>query len=159
MHRPDQFKSSACCQCMSRIPVFTMATRRSARLSVHVAIEASTEKSTRISSHKRRRTDSQTAPAAESSAVFGGDSPLSDGSERALPNISAANTKKAKPNKSKTKKAFSPQPEDYPKRVSNDWKIGAHVSAAGGVEMSIPNAAAVGYHVLLGSQAELMFHL
>ncbi|TDL19144.1 AP endonuclease [Rickenella mellea] len=34
--------------------------------------------------------------------------------------------------------------EDYPSRAVNDWKIGAHVSAAGGVENAIHNAAAVG---------------
>ncbi|GLB34475.1 putative AP endonuclease family 2 [Lyophyllum shimeji] len=32
----------------------------------------------------------------------------------------------------------------FPTRVSTPWKVGAHVSAAGGVENAIPNAAAIG---------------
>lgn len=35
--------------------------------------------------------------------------------------------------------------EDYRQRVSSPWKIGAHVSAAGGVENAIQNAASLGY--------------
>jgi AP endonuclease-1 len=46
--------------------------------------------------------------------------------------------RKAKVNKS------SEIPEDYPARVANAWKIGAHVSAAGGVENAILNAAKIG---------------
>lgn len=35
--------------------------------------------------------------------------------------------------------------EDYPKRSVSEWKVGAHVSAAGGVENAILNAASIGY--------------
>lgn len=35
--------------------------------------------------------------------------------------------------------------DEYPERVTSLWKIGAHVSAAGGVENSITNAASIGY--------------
>ncbi|KAI0050856.1 AP endonuclease, partial [Auriscalpium vulgare] len=37
-----------------------------------------------------------------------------------------------------------PRPEDYPSRADIPWKIGAHVSAAGGVENAIVNAAKLG---------------
>ncbi|KAG1725718.1 xylose isomerase-like protein [Suillus paluster] len=37
-----------------------------------------------------------------------------------------------------------PSTEDFPVRVSSPWKIGAHVSAAGGVENAVRNAAMVG---------------
>lgn len=32
-----------------------------------------------------------------------------------------------------------------PQRVSSNWKVGAHVSAAGGVENAVMNAAKIGY--------------
>lgn len=50
------------------------------------------------------------------------------------------------PKKRRAKKAkdVSPQPEDYRVRVSSPWKVGAHVSAAGGVENAIQNAASIG---------------
>jgi len=34
--------------------------------------------------------------------------------------------------------------DDLPQRVSSPWKVGAHVSSAGGVENSIVNAATIG---------------
>lgn len=37
-----------------------------------------------------------------------------------------------------------PKPADYRPRVSSPWKVGAHVSAAGGVENAVQNAADVG---------------
>ncbi|KAF8507294.1 AP endonuclease [Hysterangium stoloniferum] len=44
----------------------------------------------------------------------------------------------------KTKKVIvQTRPEDYSPRKESDWKVGAHVSAAGGVENSILNAAAI----------------
>ena len=45
----------------------------------------------------------------------------------------------------KKKASEEPRPEDYPARVRNEWKIGPHVSAAGGVENAIQNAASVGW--------------
>lgn len=44
----------------------------------------------------------------------------------------------------KTKGPVVLSPEDYPKRVESDWKVGAHVSASGGVENTILNAASIG---------------
>lgn len=41
-----------------------------------------------------------------------------------------------------------PRPEDYPERVTSPWKVGVHVSAAGGVENAVRNAAAVGYGLI-----------
>ncbi|KAH9832888.1 AP endonuclease [Rhodofomes roseus] len=37
-----------------------------------------------------------------------------------------------------------PKPEDFMARTTNRWKVGPHVSAAGGVENAIVNAASVG---------------
>ena len=37
-----------------------------------------------------------------------------------------------------------PKPGDYRVRVTSPWKVGAHVSAAGGVENAIQNAAELG---------------
>lgn len=42
-----------------------------------------------------------------------------------------------------------PKPSDFAPRVSSSWKVGAHVSAAGGVENTIVNAARVRYVSLL----------
>ena len=39
--------------------------------------------------------------------------------------------------------------EDYPVRAQIDWKVGAHVSAAGGVENTILNAASIGFVSLI----------
>ena len=49
-------------------------------------------------------------------------------------------------NKRKTKGRAKdePKPEDYRPRVSSLWKVGAHVSAAGGVENAVQNAAELG---------------
>jgi AP endonuclease-1 len=47
----------------------------------------------------------------------------------------------------RTRKPKGPQVlpiEKYPKRVVSDWKVGAHVSVAGGVENAILNAASIG---------------
>lgn len=50
-----------------------------------------------------------------------------------------------KPARKKRKKMDNEPPtEDFPVRVSSPWKIGAHVSAAGGVENAVRNAAMVG---------------
>jgi len=36
-----------------------------------------------------------------------------------------------------------PRPADFAPRVASAWKVGAHVSAAGGVENTVVNAARV----------------
>ncbi|KAG2127335.1 xylose isomerase-like protein [Suillus cothurnatus] len=46
--------------------------------------------------------------------------------------------------KKRKKTEGGPLAEDFPLRVSSPWKIGAHVSAAGGVENAVRNAAMVG---------------
>lgn len=46
--------------------------------------------------------------------------------------------------KKRKKTVDEPLTEDFPVRVSSPWKVGAHVSAAGGVENSVLNAAMVG---------------
>ncbi|KAI0638661.1 xylose isomerase-like protein [Trametes polyzona] len=48
-----------------------------------------------------------------------------------------------------------PKPEDFATRATNPWKIGPHVSSAGGVENALANAAAVGanaFAIFLKSQ-------
>ncbi|RPD67489.1 AP endonuclease [Lentinus tigrinus ALCF2SS1-7] len=56
----------------------------------------------------------------------------------------------------RTKKEIpEPKPEDFPARMTNRWKIGPHVSSAGGVENAIVNAARVGanaFAIFLKSQ-------
>jgi AP endonuclease-1 len=44
----------------------------------------------------------------------------------------------------KKKVAAEPTPADYPHRASRDWKVGAHISAAGGIENAVINAAKIG---------------
>jgi len=44
----------------------------------------------------------------------------------------------------KKKVAAEPSPADYPSRTSRDWKVGAHISAAGGIENAVVNAAKIG---------------
>jgi hypothetical protein len=55
-----------------------------------------------------------------------------------------------KPKRARKKKPppEPPKPSDFPLRVNSSWKVGAHVSAAGGVENAITNAAAIGCVVL-----------
>lgn len=54
-------------------------------------------------------------------------------------------TKESPHRKKRTKTKDKPLTEDFPVRVSGSWKIGAHVSAAGGVENAVRNAAMVGW--------------
>ena len=54
---------------------------------------------------------------------------------------------KTKGKRGRAKKGSPPQvsPTDFPPRSDLEWKIGAHVSAAGGVEESITNGAKIGF--------------
>lgn len=47
--------------------------------------------------------------------------------------------------KGKAKAAVEYKPEDFPSREVSAWKVGPHVSAAGGVENTVLNAASIGY--------------
>lgn len=59
--------------------------------------------------------------------------------------VSAESVVQGLTKKRRTKKAApSEHPEDYPRRPHSQWKVGAHVSAAGGVENTILNAARIG---------------
>ncbi|KAI0774657.1 xylose isomerase-like protein [Trametes elegans] len=54
-----------------------------------------------------------------------------------------------------------PEPSDFAARVENQWKIGPHVSATGGVENAIVNAASVGanaFAIFLKSQRKWDFN-
>ena len=50
-------------------------------------------------------------------------------------------------------KAQLPDPDTFLTRVESPWKVGAHVSAVGGVENAIVNARAIGYVVVRPSSA------
>lgn len=77
-------------------------------------------------------------------------SPLSDLSELedikgvTITSASKAESSKKTVRRKKVKEVVEPDPADYPSRVETPWKIGAHVSAAGGVENAIINAAEIG---------------
>lgn len=51
---------------------------------------------------------------------------------------------KKKPTRRKKEPPSEPIQEDFMARASRSWKVGPHVSAAGGVENAIVNAASVG---------------
>lgn len=53
-------------------------------------------------------------------------------------------TRRARNTKGKGK-ATDAEPPTYPERFTSSWKVGAHVSSAGGIENAIVNAAAIGY--------------
>ncbi|KAG9038893.1 hypothetical protein FRB95_013571 [Tulasnella sp. JGI-2019a] len=55
-----------------------------------------------------------------------------------------AKVTKKKPSKKIKEPTPEPVLEHYQPRSSNSWKIGAHVSAAGGVENAVTNAASIG---------------
>lgn len=66
--------------------------------------------------------------------------------EEPVPKGPSKSTSRSKPSKvPKSKKKDAPRVEDYPDRIAIDWKVGAHVSAAGGVENAILNAASIGF--------------
>lgn len=76
-------------------------------------------------------------------------SPLSDLPELEITKEISTTTlktegRKKTPRKKKVKEVIEPEPSDYPSRVESPWKIGAHVSAAGGLENAIINAAEIG---------------
>lgn len=42
------------------------------------------------------------------------------------------------------------KPETFLPRVNSPWKVGAHVSAAGGIENAVVNAVSIGFVRLIG---------
>ncbi|KAG8217947.1 xylose isomerase-like protein [Butyriboletus roseoflavus] len=62
--------------------------------------------------------------------------------EPELNDADASHTKQSRKARKKKEDA-NPKPSDFAPRVSSAWKVGAHVSAAGGVENVIVNAARV----------------
>ena len=66
--------------------------------------------------------------------------------EESVPKAPSKSTSRSKPSRvPKSKQKGAPRVEDYPDRIAIDWKVGAHVSAAGGVENAILNAASIGF--------------
>ena len=60
-----------------------------------------------------------------------------------LPDVESSDLEK-KPKRRRKEPPSEPKPGDYMTRFASDWKVGPHVSAAGGVENSVVNAASVG---------------
>jgi AP endonuclease-1 len=110
-----------------------MSVRRSTRVSQKVVIESKevfVATVATVATKKRTRN----ASLSSLSTLSGEDAPVS---------AEKASGKSVRKRNTKTKTEEEPKVEDYPSRVDNAWKIGAHVSAAGGVENVILNAAAV----------------
>lgn len=66
----------------------------------------------------------------------------------------AANGQKEEPavvkkQKARKKAQLETDPATYAPRAQSSWKIGAHVSAAGGVENAVLNAASIGYFYII----------
>ncbi|KZS91029.1 AP endonuclease [Sistotremastrum niveocremeum HHB9708] len=57
--------------------------------------------------------------------------------------VEETSTTKTRKKTARTKEIPLPSPCAYPPRPTNEWKIGAHISAAGGVENAILNASTV----------------
>ena len=81
--------------------------------------------------------ESQTSVVARAVADMGIESQTTEVEESSGP------TKAPKAGRKK-KAAQEPTPADYPPRNSREWKVGAHISAAGGIENAILNAAKIG---------------
>ncbi|KAL6301648.1 xylose isomerase-like protein [Sparassis latifolia] len=67
---------------------------------------------------------------------------VKSGTAEAVNEVEESRTKSVK--RKKKIEAVEPMPEDFAPRALNEWKIGPHVSSAGGVENSIVNAATIG---------------
>ncbi|THH13835.1 hypothetical protein EW146_g6435 [Bondarzewia mesenterica] len=63
-------------------------------------------------------------------------------SAKAVP-VTKSTSKKGK-DRAEPSESLVHSPQDYPQRAKTPWKVGAHVSAAGGVENAILNAASLG---------------
>ena len=63
---------------------------------------------------------------------------------QATPVEESTKPKPAAKSAKKKKSAAEPSPADFPPRATREWKVGAHISAAGGIEQAITNAAKIG---------------
>lgn len=59
-------------------------------------------------------------------------------------NLTESEPSKAAKRAPKKKAATEPVPEDFPPRKGGNWKVGAHISGAGGIENAVVNAAKIG---------------
>lgn len=95
---------------------------------------------TKLMVQTRRSTGVATAP-----TTFTSSDSHPESSKRRKTSADKSENATRKPARKKRKKmGDEPSTEDFPVRVSSPWKIGAHVSAAGGVENAVRNAAMVG---------------
>lgn len=154
--------SSTCCPEMSGV-----ALRRSAR--VVATSTALTSRTTRtiasnIASTSKRPTEGELSelsdldseessprPAKRPKATVKSASKTGNSSKQAvprrnpaeLPDVEPSDPEK-KPKRRRKEPPSEPKPGDYMTRFASGWKVGPHVSAAGGVENTIANAASVG---------------
>ena len=135
----------------------TTTLRRSSRLVAStssvttVAVAVAAKSGTRTKQARNAHTESATRPDITDKKADGtrkrarnpspDSSDLTDLSEDAAEAASAKKPKKAQ----KKTTAVEYTPADFPTRSEAPWKIGPHVSAAGGVENTVLNAASIGY--------------
>lgn len=109
-----------------------MQTRKSTRIS---SVRVTTEIQAEVLGNPRPAKRLKTAVAVEEVTQL--DTTILDSS------ASSSRQKQKRPRKAKAKPE-EPKPEDFPCRTKSLWKVGVHVSAAGGVENAVPNAAKLG---------------
>ncbi|KAH9952040.1 AP endonuclease [Amylocystis lapponica] len=122
-----------------------MSLRRSSRLVVSSYTTAATSTSRAVRSRVADSLNEEGAPRrpAKRARKEEADAPSEDPDELSeRPAGSAKPTKK--PTRRRKAQTDELKPEDFPARIENLWKFGPHVSAAGGVENAVLNAAAVG---------------
>ncbi|KAJ3555715.1 hypothetical protein NM688_g2421 [Phlebia brevispora] len=110
----------------------TGATRRLATSSSTTVTHARPAKRARTGLRKSSSTDNQVEESLE---------------HPPLPTGKSTETSMKKASKAKGKAKAEPvdyTPEDFPTRISSMWRVGPHVSAAGGVENTVWNAASLG---------------
>ena len=118
--------------------MLAMSLRRSSRVAAAAASSAPAHSPSRSLSPLSSASDDNPRPTKRARV----DKPTKSSGSRAP--RKAAGAKRAK---------AEPAPGDFAPRAANAWKIGPHVSSAGGVENAIVNAASVGYvHPIHGSR-------
>ncbi|KAI0929317.1 hypothetical protein AcW1_006294 [Taiwanofungus camphoratus] len=126
----------------------TLPLRRSARLVSPPSVSSQNRKvCARVVQHhsEEQVTEDNPRPTKRARKEKASAMPKSSREGRDLEHVDADSTELAqKPRRRKKAETIEPKPEDFPSRVVNPWKVGPHVSSAGGVENAIVNAATVG---------------
>lgn len=120
-------------------------------LSVEELVEDDFAPSSKSRTKRKTRRKRRVVKAEESSVSIDINEDGEHGTQRILsdpkpPKSSKAKAKATPKPKGKTKpKPKAYDPTTFLPRISSPWKVGAHVSAAGGVENAVVNAAMIGY--------------